>query len=477
MVTIVQSKSKTSLQTILYLVEETNLILNCLKEVLEKSCDVFFGSDISSNVILSKDNSCKLPENLSGVFWNQNDVRLKLKSDINIEKVLGIVEEKYFHQRTSPKIETAAKTLQIVPDAQIKNSNLQNDFENTPGSPSEDSGFLGDGQAGSIRPFNEYYYSSIPKPIQGPQGYTCPQCNLLFTNVTRYKYHHQRTNDGRFRSGCRGFPVPKKPKSIRKNGRYYCGHPNCLEPESGEIKDGAENWRSMTQVWKHFEMKHAVEKDLAFKCKQCDKGFTTPAFLNTHIKEIHEHKFSCKFCSQTFGHRTGLSRHELRHFGHKPFKCNLCDYAGVTSSLLKRHNMTQHINKDEMTKNHVCDQCGKAFLTRNKLDAHIVTHSDKKNYLCQHCGKYLKNDSSYRRHMVGIHKIKFTCDCCGKDFSSFLGRQIHQRDVHHIITIADGELVNQDTETSSIETNVNSDGSQHQTVFAASKEITTVSTF
>ena len=48
------------------------------------------------------------------------------------------------------------------------------------------------------------------------------------------------------------------------------------------------------------------------------------------------------------------------------------------------------------------------------------------------CGKCLKNDCSYRRHMVCVHGIKFTCELCGKDYSAMIGLKVHQRNVHGI---------------------------------------------
>ena len=51
----------------------------------------------------------------------------------------------------------------------------------------------------------------------------------------------------------------------------------------------------MTQLWRHFELRHALESDLVFKCEQCYEGFATRAFLNVHIKEKHEHQVSRNF--------------------------------------------------------------------------------------------------------------------------------------------------------------------------------------
>jgi hypothetical protein len=65
--------------------------------------------------------------------------------------------------------------------------------------------------------------------------------------------------------------------SLRKNGRYFCAHPNCLDPTTKDLRSDAESWLSMTQLWRHFEQRHAVDADLAFKCELCDAGFTTRA--------------------------------------------------------------------------------------------------------------------------------------------------------------------------------------------------------
>ena len=81
---------------------------------------------------------------------------------------------------------------------------------------------------------------------------------------------------------------------------------------------------------------------------------------------------------------------------------------------------------------HVCDICGKGFKRKSNLQEHIPTHSDTRTFLCTICGRYLKTDNSYRRHMVYVHGVKYTCVVCRKDFSSQLGMQIHQRDKHGI---------------------------------------------
>ena len=91
---------------------------------------------------------------------------------------------------------------------------------------------------------------------------------------------------------------------------------------------------------------------------------------------------------------------------------------------------------------HVCDICGKGFKRKSNLQEHIPTHSDTRTFLCTICGRYLKTDNSYRRHMVCVHGVKYTCCVCRKDFSSQLGMQIHQRDKHGMTTWKEISMLN-----------------------------------
>jgi ribosomal protein L35 len=75
--------------------------------------------------------------------------------------------------------------------------------------------------------------------------------------------------------------------------------------------------------------------------------------------------------------------------------------------------------------------CG--FILQTCLREHIVTHTDAKRYSCEICGKLLRNDSSYRRHMMCVHSVKQTCELCGKDIYTKTGLERHKKEVHGIM--------------------------------------------
>ena len=66
--------------------------------------------------------------------------------------------------------------------------------------------------------------------------------------------------------------------------------------------------------------------------------------------------------------------------------------------------------------------------------AHQSTEPDPK-FKCDICGKFLKQQNSYSKHLMNVHKIGHSCDLCQKIFYSSKMLQIHKRDQHGIDAI------------------------------------------
>ena len=248
--------------------------------------------------------------------------------------------------------------------------------------------------------------------------YTCSLCQKVFKDRRNFENHL----NGR----CIGVPykgMDWEPKWKKEGGRLHCLYEGCTE-----------TYTHKQSLYKHHQRTHIKDTaNLPFKCDQCDKSFIIKSILSIHIQEMHKEKVRkcCEICGASVRSNTDLKLHmRRRHTGEMPFKCEYCDFRGVNISSVKRHTRLKH--ETHLLTFHCCDICGKQFKTKANLKEHIPTHSDKRTFLCKICGKCLKNDCSYRRHMVCVHGIKFTCEICNKDYSALIGLKVHQRNVHGI---------------------------------------------
>ena len=254
--------------------------------------------------------------------------------------------------------------------------------------------------------------------------FVCSQCNKSFKYRKRFDNHFvpgfQR---------CPGQPVDHlEPSYTTINNRLCCRYPGCTNELMS--KTGVLNKK---YIWKHHQKEHLNNIELPFKCKQCTETFLLQKFLVEHVSVVHKQhkKKCCSICGKIlFGGQKSLDAHMIVHTGEKIWKCPHCDMAFSRKETKDRHVKWQH--EASTLKLHICEVCGKGCLTKPKLKDHILTHSDKGTFPCKLCGKFLKNDCSYRRHMVCVHGIKYTCDVCSRDYSSPVGLKIHRRDVHNI---------------------------------------------
>ena len=267
-------------------------------------------------------------------------------------------------------------------------------------------------------------YDSIIENHVPNTPFVCSQCNKSFKYRKRFDNHFvpgfQR---------CPGQPVEHlEPTYETLNNRLYCRYPGCTNELMS--KTGVLNKK---YIWKHHQKEHLANVELPFKCKQCTESFLLQKFLVEHVSVVHKQhkKKCCSICGKIlFGGQKSLDAHMIVHTGEKVWKCPHCDMSFSRKETKDRHVKWQH--ETSTLKLHICEVCGKGCLTKPKLKDHILTHSDKGTFLCKLCGKYLKNDCSYRRHMVCVHGIKHTCDVCNRDYSSPVGLKIHRRDVHNI---------------------------------------------
>ncbi|AWP07336.1 Zinc finger protein DC-SCRIPT [Scophthalmus maximus] len=178
-----------------------------------------------------------------------------------------------------------------------------------------------------------------------------------------------------------------------------------------------------------------------WKCRMCDKSYTSKYNLVTHIlghNGIKPH--GCHLCGKLFKQLSHLHTHLLTHRGMRPHKCQVCHKAFTQTSHLKRHMMQHsdvkpyscgvcgrgfaypselraHELKHEKGQENVCVECGLDFPTLAQLKRHLTAHRGPTLYRCAECQKTFQYPSQLQNHMMKHKDIRpYICSECGMEF-------------------------------------------------------------
>lgn len=168
-------------------------------------------------------------------------------------------------------------------------------------------------------------------------------------------------------------------------------------------------------------------KKTRVQCRICCK-IITKAYYKEHFA-LHDAtivKYMCDVCGKSFRQRCAYRNHYFTHSSEFPYKCTMCPYRGRNSGLLNTH-MCTHTGDYR----YMCSECPARFLTKSNLNKHTFRHKEPM-FKCDTCKRAFHSKLILERHFEAEHLgIKnHVCNQCGKAFGYRKAMMRHQLDVH-----------------------------------------------
>ncbi|XP_012987775.3 zinc finger protein 883-like isoform X1 [Esox lucius] len=258
-------------------------------------------------------------------------------------------------------------------------------------------------------------------PVNNP--HVCSECGRGFRVAASLK-RHLRTHTG------------EKPYICSHCGKYYNDSGNLqrhVRTHTGEKPYHCSvcgmKFRCTKTLEQHHLKNHQGETlgpirlhQGPLTCPHCGQEFPSKALLKDHLQKTHISRVQCKQCDKTFSTKAYLLVHQRKHTGERPYLCPQCGKSFSLSGSLRLH---LRIHAGE--KPHVCSYCDKRFTSRSQLIRHLRIHTGEKPYQCSDCGRCFACGNILRKHRrIHTGEKPFQCHECSKAFAQLTSLKKHQ---------------------------------------------------
>ncbi|XP_039762832.1 zinc finger protein 354A-like [Pararge aegeria] len=233
-------------------------------------------------------------------------------------------------------------------------------------------------------------------------GYKCLECDMFFKTSRARKNHVARVH----REGLQCDHCKKRFVNRTTLATHLRLHEGPLPREECPI---CHKMVRTIQIKYHIQ-RH--ENTSRYECKECDKVFSHLATYQAHLKYSRPHasdqvfKFPCPMCNKGYPTKEAMQDHfNYQHLGKTTHKCPVCSKPIASRANVEKHMMRVHGEKKAKPRNHVCQQCGKAFTDKKALTQHCVIHSGERPLCCDICQQTFKQKASLYTHRKRVHKV------------------------------------------------------------------------
>lgn len=155
----------------------------------------------------------------------------------------------------------------------------------------------------------------------------------------------------------------------------------------------------------------SITKNIPCVIETCRKMFKDKAALRAHLichkKHEKDPAFFCDQCGKGFFYKLSFTQHLKIHSGVRDKECEICGFKAFSTTHLQRHIRARHTKE----KNHICTFCGRAFSERYNMMSHMKKqHIEKKSseksfFKCMFCEMEYSEDLKLKVHLEASHKI------------------------------------------------------------------------
>nr|XP_020469342.1 zinc finger protein 585A-like [Monopterus albus] len=188
---------------------------------------------------------------------------------------------------------------------------------------------------------------------------------------------------------------------------------------------------------------HSVNRDLRYKCDNCDKRFRDHYDMNRHNMRVHEKEEmsgnttegdpgdpstsqlsenkNCTLCGKFFARQVDMERHMKSHSEDRPYQCSFCEKKFKNPYVLKRHQKeickSKELRKPKrrerqrsnpqppsegLTEGKICPICSRVLPCTADIAKHLRSHSEDRPFICVTCEKCFKYKDTLKKHQI-IH--------------------------------------------------------------------------